>query len=119
MKEYWKVIVPAVGLFFLVSASFTSTALSYVGEVVIVNLATEPVKSGHVQVCGQKFQLGELEQGKTKAIQYKVRSDSHFELVVEFAPGNILSKELGYVTSGRDFKHILTVKDDAASIELQ
>lgn len=119
MKEYWKVIVQAVSLCFLVSMYFTSTAFSYVGEVLIVNSATEPIKSGQVQVCGQKFKFGELEQGKTRVIQYKVRSDSHFELVVEFVSGKKLSKELGYVTSGREFKHVLTVKDDEASIEMQ
>jgi hypothetical protein len=119
MNEYWKVIVPAVGLFLLVSAYFTSTAISYVGEVVIVNSATEPIKNGHVRVCGQKFQFGALETGKQRAIQYQVRSDSHFELIVEFVSGKTFSKELGYVTSGRDFRHILTVKDDEASIELQ
>ncbi|MCS6302259.1 MAG: hypothetical protein H8K07_01125 [Nitrospira sp.] len=119
MKEYWKVVVPVVSLFFLASVYFTSTALSYVGEVLIINSATEPIKNGQVEVCGQKFQLGEIGQGKTKAIQYKVRSDSHFALIVEFVSGKKVSKELGYVTSGRDFKHVLTLKDDEVSIELQ
>ena len=112
-------MVPVVSLFFLASVYFTSTALSYVGEVLIINSATEPIKNGQVEVCGQKFQLGEIGQGKTKAIQYKVRSDSHFALIVEFVSGKKVSKELGYVTSGRDFKHVLTLKDDEVSIELQ
>ncbi len=103
----------------MASVYFTSMALSYVGEVLIINSATEPIKNGQVEVCGQKLQLGELGQGKTKAIQYKVRSDSHFTLIVEFVSGKKFSKELGYVTSGRDYKHILTLNDDEASIELQ
>jgi hypothetical protein len=119
MKKYWKVVAPVVSLFFLASVYFTSTAHSYVGEVLIINSATEPIKNGQVEVCGQKFQFGELGQGKTKAIQYKVRSDSHFTLMVEFISGKKFSKKLGYVTSGRDFKHVLTLKDDEASIELQ
>lgn len=119
MKKYWKVVVPVVSLFFLASVYFTSTAFSYVGEVFIINSATEPIKSGQVDVCGQKFQLGEVGQGKTKAIQYKVRSGSHFALIVEFVSGKKFTKELGYVASGTDNRHVLTIRDQEASIELQ
>lgn len=112
-------MVPVVSLFFLASVYFTLTALNYVGEVLIINSATEPIKSGQVEVCGQKFQLGEIGQGKTSAIQYKVRSDSHFVLIVEFISGKKFSKELGYVASGTDNRHVLTIRDWEASIERQ
>ncbi len=116
---HWKAAILGVVCVLLVSIYFTSTVFGYVGEVVIVNAATEPIKNGELEVCGQKFLFGELRQGKSRAIQYKVKSDSHFELRVEFFSGKQFSKGLGYVTSGRDFKHVLTVKDDEASIELQ
>jgi len=91
MKEHWKVVVPVVSLFFMAFVYFTSTALSYVGEVLIINSATEPI-NGQVAACGQKFQLGELGQGKTKAIQYIVRSDLHFALILEFVSGKRLQR---------------------------
>jgi len=115
----WKAAILGVGCVLLASMYFTSTVFGYVGEVVIVNAATESIKNGELEVCGQKFLFGELGQGKSKAIQYKVKSDSHFELRVEFFSGKQFSKGLGYVTSGRDFKHVLTLKDAEASIELQ
>ena len=119
MKGYWKVVALGVGCLLLSSAYFTSVALSYVGEVIIMNSARESIESGQVEVCGQRFELGDIGQGKTKVVQYKVKSDSHFEIIVEFVSGRKMSKKLGYVTSGRDFKHVLTVTDDGASIELQ
>ena len=81
------------------------------GQVLILNAATEPIKNGQLEVCGQKFPFGEIEQGKTKAIQYKVRSDSQYRLEVEFNSGKKLDKELGSVTSGLDFEDILTLSD--------
>jgi hypothetical protein len=90
----------------------------YAGEVLIVNMATEPVSNGTLEVCDQKFQFGGIELGKSKTIQYEVRSDSHFKLVLEFNSGKKLVKEVGYVTSGQDFKHILTLNDHDVSVKL-
>jgi hypothetical protein len=74
------------------------------GQVLILNAATEPIRNGQLEVCGQKFLFGEIEQGKSKAIQYKVRSDSQYKLEVEFHSGRKLEKELGSVTSGLNFR---------------
>jgi len=74
------------------------------GQVLILNAATEPIRNGQLEVCGQKFLFGEIEQGKSKTIQYKVRSDSQYKLEVEFHSGRKLEKELGSVTSGLNFR---------------
>jgi hypothetical protein len=74
------------------------------GQVLILNAATEPIRNGQLEVCGQKFLFGEIEQGGSKAIQYKVRSDSQYKLEVEFHSGRKLEKELGSVTSGLNFR---------------
>jgi hypothetical protein len=74
------------------------------GQVLILNAATEPIRNGQLEVCGQKFLFKEIEQGKSKAIQYKVRSDSQYKLEVEFHSGRKLEKELGSVTSGLNFR---------------
>lgn len=88
---------------------FTSIARGDDGQMLLLNAATEPIRNGRLEVCGQKFMFGEIEQGKTKAIQYKVRSDSQYKLEVEFHSGKKLEKELGSVTNGQDFEGILTV----------
>lgn len=93
-----------------------SIALSDEGHVLILNAATEPIRNGQLEVCDQKFMFGEIEQGKTKAIQYKVRSDSQYKLEVEFHSGKKLEKEIGSVSSGLDFEDILTLNDHDVSL---
>ena len=86
------------------------------GQVLILNAATEPVKNGQLEVCGQKFMFGEIAQGNSKAIHYIVRSDSQYKLEVEFNSGRKLEQELGNVTSGLDFQDILTLSDHEVSL---
>ena len=114
--RYWKAAVLGVCCFLLVFWYSTSIVLSYDGQVLILNAATESVKNGQLEVCGQKFLFGEIEQGKSKAIHYEVRSDSQYALAVEFDSGRKLVKELGHVTSGRDFQDILTLRDHEVSL---
>ena len=114
--KYWQAAVLGAGCFLLVSWCSPSIVLSDEGQVLILNAATESIKNGQLEVCGQKFMFGEIEQGKTKAIQYKVRSDSQYKLEVEFHSGRKLGKELGHVTSGLDFEDILTLSDHEMSL---
>lgn len=114
--RHWQAMVLGIGCFLLVSWYSTSMVLSDDGQVLILNAATEPIKNGQLEVCGQKFLFGEIEQGKTKAIQYKVRSDSQYKLEVEFHSGRKLEKELGSIISGRDVEDILTLSDREVSL---
>jgi hypothetical protein len=114
--RYSLAAVLGIGCFFLVSWYSTSIAFSDDGQVLILNAATEPTKNGQLEVCGQQFLFGEIEQGKTKAIHYKVRSDSHYKIEVEFNSGRKLEQELGSVRSGLDFEDILTLNDHEVSL---
>src|SRR5262245_12552373 len=102
---------------FLLTCWFlTSIVLSYEGEVLLLNAATEPIKNGELEVCDQKFLFGGIDQGKSKLFLYNVRSDSQYKLVVEFDSGRKLTSEPGSVTGGLDFKDILTVTDHEVSL---
>jgi hypothetical protein len=114
--RHWQAAVLSIGCFLLVSGYSTSIVLSDDGQVLILNAATEPIRNGQLEVCGQKFPFGEIEQGKSKAIQYKVRSDSQYKLEVEFHSGRKLEKALGEVTNGLDFQDILTFSDHTVSL---
>jgi hypothetical protein len=116
--KHWKSTILGAGCFLLAFWYYTSIVLSYDGEVRIVNYATEPVKNGEIEVCNQKFKLGVIPQGESQIIHYQVRADSSYKILVEFTSGRKLEKELGYVTSGRDFKNVLTLKDNDVSITL-
>jgi hypothetical protein len=114
--RHWQAMVLGIGCFLLVSWYSTSIVHSDDGQVLILNAASEPVKNGQLEICGQKFLFGEIEQGKTKAIQYKVRSDSQYKLEVEFNSGKKLVKELGSVTNGLDVQDILTLNDHGVAL---
>ena len=112
--RYGKAAALGIGCFLLVSWYFTSIVLSDDGQVLILNAASESIKNGQLEVCGQKFLFGEIEPGKSKAFQYKVRSDSQYKVEVEFNSGKKLEKEVGAVTNGLDFQDILTLDDRGA-----
>ena len=114
--RYWQTAALGISCFLLAFWYSTSIVLGDDGQVLILNAATEPVKNGQLEVCGQKFMFGEIEQGKSKAIQYKVRSDSAYKLEVEFDSGKKLEKELGNITSGLDSQDILTLNDRDVSL---
>lgn len=114
--KHWKSAILGMSCFFLMCWYFTSIVLGYEGEVLLVNVATEPVKNGELEVCDQKFPFGGIDQGKSKLLLYNVRSDSHYKLVVEFDSGRKLTSELGSVTSGIGFKDILTLTDHEVSL---
>jgi hypothetical protein len=84
--------------------------------VLILNAATEPGKNWELEVGDQKFPFGGIDQGKSKLLRFNVRSDSQYKLAVEFDSGKQLIIELGSVTSGGDFKDILTVTDHEVSL---
>ena len=114
--RYRKAAVLGIGCFLLMSGFSIAIVFGDDGQVLILNAATEAVKNGQLEVCGQKFLFGEIEQGKGKAIQYKVRADSPYKLVVEFSSGRKLEKEVGSVTSGLDVEDILTVNDQEMTL---
>ncbi len=114
--RHWQAVVLGIGCFLLVSWYSTSIVFSDDGQVLILNAASEPIKNGQLEVCGQKFLFGEIEPGKSKSIQYKVRSDSQYKLAVEFNSGRKLEQERGSVTSGLDFEDILTLNDREVSL---
>ena len=114
--RYWQVAALTIGCFALMSWSSASLVFGDDGQVLILNAASEPIRNGQLEVCGQKFMFGEIEPGKTKAFQFKVRSDSQYKLEVEFNSGKKLEKELGAVTNGLDFQDILTLDDHGATL---
>lgn len=114
--RYLQAAVLGISCFLLASWSFTTIVLGDDGQVLILNAGTEPIRNGQLEVCGEKFPFGEIEQGKTKAIQYKVRSASQYNFEVEFTSGKKLEKELDSVTNGLDFQDILTLSDRYVSL---
>ena len=112
----WQATVLGIGCFLLALWYSTSMVLGDDGQVLILNAATEPIKNGQLEVCGQKFMFGEIAQGNSKAIHYIVRSDSRYKLEVEFISGRKLEQEFGHVRGGLDVQDIVTLSDHEMSL---
>lgn len=103
---------------------FTATAISAVFAVIfmascsantgnfsLINKTKEPIARASVTVCGQTIDMKDIQPTKSAQGSYKVKSDSHYDVRVEFQSGKKLHKEIGYVTNGLDFQHVITVTD--------
>lgn len=112
-KRLWLVAALAA----LVAVVIFALGSSNKGEVSIVNQAAEPIRDGTIEICRHRFTVGEIRPNESKQIHYKVRSDSHYDVTIEFASGKRLTSHLGYVTSGMDFHDTLTVKDADIAFE--
>ena len=107
-----------IGIFFLLgSATLAGLFSNNKGEILIENKGTELVVHGEVDICGQKFAFEKIKPGDTRQFSYKVKSDSHYKILVEFESGKKLTKDLGYVTNGLDFKDALIVTEDDILLE--
>jgi hypothetical protein len=83
----------------------------YTGQFILVNDSSEIITLARIEVCKQFIEVRDLKpHGKFNA-EFKVTSDSHYDIAVYFASGKNLTKQIGYVTRGFDFKHTLVGTD--------
>jgi hypothetical protein len=100
-------VVISAALPFLVMAS----CMSNKGSFLLVNKAKEPIARAVVTVCGQTIEFKAIQPTKSASGSYQIKSDSHYDVRVEFESGRNLHKEIGYVTNGLDFEHEIVVTD--------
>jgi len=81
------------------------------GNFLLINKASEPISRALVNVCGQTIELNEILPTKSAVGFYEVRSDSQYDITIEFRSKKIIRKEVGYVTNGLDFSHQIVVTD--------
>lgn len=86
------------------------------GSFLLINKAKEPIVWGSVTVCGQTIELKDIQPSNSATGSYKVKSESHFDIKMEFQSGKKFRKEIGYVTSGMDFHHKFVVTDSDIEI---
>lgn len=109
-----KVVLVAISaaLLFLVMASCTTNK----GSFVLVNKAKETIARAVVIVCEQTIEFQAIQPTTSRSASYKVQSDSHYDVKVEFGSGKRLHKEIGYLTNGVDFHHEMIVTDNDIDI---
>lgn len=94
----------------------TASCIANQGHFSLVNKAKEPISHASVEICGQTIELTDIKPNENKAGSYKVISDSHYTIEVEFQSGRKIKNETGYFTNGIDFRHEITVTDSNIEI---
>jgi hypothetical protein len=87
------------------------------GDFSLENRAREAIARAAVQICHQKFEFGEIPPGEARTATFKIRTDSHYDVAVEFKSGRAIDAHVGYVTSGANFNDKLIVKDNEVVLE--
>ena len=85
----------------------------------LINNADQPIRRASIEICNQKIEVKNVPVSKRVSESYKINSDGHFVIDVEFESKKTLHKELGYVTNGFDFKHKIKITENDIEIILQ
>ncbi len=99
------------------AASIMISCAKNTGTFVLINKANESIAQASVTVCGQTINMKDIPPTKSGQGSYEVKSDSHYDVIVEFESGKKLQKPLGYVTNGMNFHHEIIVTDEDIGIE--
>lgn len=81
-------------------------------KVWLVNKASNEIVLGILSVCDKKFELRNLKPQREEGFTFTPCSDDHYLIKIEFSTGKKLEKELGYITSGFNYKDKFIVTDD-------
>lgn len=88
------------------------------GNFILRNNSSESIAEAKVKICGQELRLENVKPKEQKKMDYKVTSDSHFDISITFSSGKKIEKQDGYVTNGMNFKHEILVSDSDVSLKL-
>src|SRR6266436_2353660 len=87
------------------------------GIVTITNDSGEGIRTGHLTVCGQRFDLSHMPPGQPRSFSFRVTADDDFHVEVMFESSRTITRRVGYVTSGFDFNDKLDVVHDDVRLE--
>ena len=96
---------------FVLLGLFLLSCATTFNEVVVINAASEGIKTMRISIADENTALPRLDRGAKWDGRIRISHDSGIRLIVEFESGRRLEKEGGYVTNHLNVVHVLTVKD--------
>lgn len=102
-----RISIIAISIIFI--SLIISSCVDNKGSFLLINKANEPIVRALIVICGQTIELKDIQPNKNVSGYYMVKSDSHYNIKIEFQSGNKLQREIGYVTNGFDFYHEIVV----------
>ena len=73
-----------------------------VARVTLLNKSNEVIKSGSIDLCGERAIISEMKPKDEFKFELAVHHDCHYEVKISFISGKEISNGIGYVTNGLD-----------------
>lgn len=111
-----KIVINVLSI--VVALSIIISCKSNQGSLLLVNSSEESISRATVKICGEAMAFINIDPLKSVVGSYRVKGDSHFDIVIEFNNGRIFQKEIGYITSGFDYSHEITITNENIYLRL-
>lgn len=113
-----KEIIPKIliGIFSLILAVpinavvFRRLVKPNTAELAVENESNFLIETADIKLCEIGKQIKQLEPGKSASVKFDNVGECHYSVNVNFEGGKALSTEVGYITSGSDFKDSVVVE---------
>ena len=103
-------------LFFYCHLS-SCVAIKHYGNLILINNTNIVITDALIEVCNQRVEFKDVKPRERREWNFNITYDSHYKITIVFETGKKIIKELGYVTQGFDFQHILAVTEVDILIE--
>ncbi len=87
------------------------------GKITVINKSDEVVTYVKIEICRQVMQFKMLQINSSTESVFKINGDSHYSVIIEFASGRQLEKEMGYVTNGICVEDIIIITNDTIFLD--
>ncbi len=83
----------------------------YVGQFILINNSGELITLAQVEICKQIIEINDIKPRDHAIGSFVVTGDSHYDVVIHFASGKKIKKQIGYVTHGFNYKHTFNITE--------
>lgn len=81
-------------------------------ELTVENKSAFVIETANIKLCENDQQIKHLDPGKSASVVFDEFGECHYTVTVYFEDGSQLAIEIGYITSGSNFKDRVIVEDD-------
>jgi len=97
--------------FLLVAGLIAGCAPADVGDAVLVNRASQEIKTAFVSVCDEAVKLDAVQPGERRELDLTLDCEDGFDVAVLFVDGAALFDNVGYITHGLVNVNEITVEE--------
>jgi hypothetical protein len=82
------------------------------GQIILINNSNEVITLAHIEICNQVIEIENIKPNEQAIGSFKIKGDSHYDIVIKFASGKVIKKQTGYVSYGFDYQqHTLSITE--------